>query len=144
MVNKEEYMKVKIKKTHPSGKIPTYPTFDLYSAESVRFDYNETKVVKLGVKMEIPEGHVLLLFPGASLGKNAGFRMVNGIEVIDSDYIGTISVLCENIYSKIDYIRKGDRIAKGIIAKIPKIEFEEVEELSTTERGDGGFGSTGV
>ena len=124
-------MKVKIKKTHPSGKIPTYPTFDLYSAESVRFDYNEIKVVKLGIKMEIPEGHVLLLFPGTSLGKNAGFRMVNGIEVIDSDYTGTISVLCENIYSQIDYIRKGDRIAKGIIAKIPKVEFEEVEELST-------------
>lgn len=137
-------MKVKIKKTHPNGKIPTYPTFDLYSAESVRFDYNETKVVKLGVKMEIPEGHVLLLFPGASLGKNAGFRMVNGIEVIDSDYTGTISVLCENIYSRIDYIRKGDRIAKGIIAKIPKVEFEEVGELSTTERDEDGFGSTGV
>lgn len=125
-------MKVKIKKTHPSGKIPTYPTFDLYSAESVRFDYNETKVVKLGIKMEIPAGHVLLLFPGTSLGKNTGFRMVNGIEVIDSDYTGMISVLCENIYSQIDYIRKGDRIAKGIIAKIPKVEFEEVEELSTT------------
>ena len=119
-------MKVKIKKTHANGKIPTYTTFDLYSVESVKFDYNETKVVKLGVKMEIPEGYVLLLFPGAKLEKHAGLRMVNGIQVIDSDYIGTISVLCENIYSQIDYITQGDRIAKGIIAKIPKIEFEEV------------------
>lgn len=126
MGNKGEYMKVKIKKTHANGKIPTYTTFDLYSAESVRFDYNETKVVKLGVKMEIPEGYVLLLFPGDKLKKNAGLRMVNDIEVIDSDYTETIKVLCQNIYSQIDYITKGDRIAKGIIAKIPKIEFEEV------------------
>ena len=119
-------MKVKIKKTNVNGKIPTYTTFDLYSVESVRFDYNETKVVKLGVKMEIPEGHVLLLFPGDKFKKKAGLRMVNDIEVIDSDYTGTISVLCQNIYSQIDYITQGDRIAKGIIAKIPKIEFEEV------------------
>ncbi|WP_127068945.1 hypothetical protein [Veillonella sp. 3891] len=137
-------MKVKIKKTHPNGKIPKYTTFVLYSAESVRFDYNEQKAVKLGVKMEIPKGHVLLLFPGPELGKHTGFRMVNGVDVIDSDYTGTIYILCENIHSQIDYIGEGKGIAKGMIVKIPEVEFEEVEELLYTDSDNSRFGNTGV
>lgn len=142
-------MKVKIKKTHPSGRIPTYATdgsgaFDFYSAEDVIYDFTETRVINLGVAMEIPQGHVMLLFPRSSIGKNKGLRMANSVGVIDSDYRGTIHALYENVFLQNEYITQGDRIAQGIIVPIPKVEFEEVEELSTTERGEGGFGSTGV
>lgn len=141
-------MKIKIKKTHPNGKIPTYATdgsgaFDFYSAEDVVVHENYAKAINLGVAMEVPDGHVLLLFPRSSIGKKTWLRMANSVGVIDSDYRGTIHALYENVLGG-DTILIGQRIAQGIIVPVPKVEFEEVEELSTTERGEGGFGSTGV
>ena len=141
-------MKVKIKKTHPNGKIPTYATdgsgaFDFYSAEDVMVGETKVQAINLGVAMEIPEGHVMLLFPRSSIGKNTWLRMANSVGVIDSDYRGTIHALYEDrCWGHTVFV--GDRIAQGIIVPIPKVEFEEVEELSITERGEGGFGSTGV
>lgn len=142
-------MKVKIKKTHENGKIPTYATdgsgaFDFYSAEDVVVHENYAKAINLGVAMEVPDGHVLLLFPCSSIGKNTWLRMANSVGVIDSDYRGTIHALYENAGWEDCFVYSGERIAQGIIVPIPKVEFEEVEELSTTERGEGGFGSTGV
>ena len=142
-------MKVKIKKTHPNGKIPTYATdgscaFDFYSAENMMIINSDVHTINLGVALEVPQGYVLLLFPRSSIGMNTGFRMANSVGVIDSDYRGTIHAMYENIIDAPQYIKQGDRIAQGIIVPIPKVEFEEVEELSTTERGEGGFGSTGV
>ena len=142
-------MKVKIKKTHPNGKIPTYATdgsgaFDFYSAEDVKVGNGQVRNINLGVALEIPQGHVLLLFPRSSIGIKTCLRMANSVGVIDSDYRGTIHAMYENIFCVPHHINQGDRIAQGIIVPIPKVEFEEVEELSTTERGDGGFGSTGV
>ena len=142
-------MKVKIQKTHPNGKIPTYATngsggFDFYSAEEVSIGPELTQTpIDLGVAMEIPEGHVLLLFPRSSIGKNTGLRMANSVGVIDSDYRGTIHALYENTNGA-EFIKKWDRVAQGIIVPIRKIEFEAVELLSNTERGHGRFGSTGV
>jgi dUTP diphosphatase len=86
----------------------------------------------------------LLLFPRSSIGIKTCLRMANSVGVIDSDYRGTIHAMYENIFCVPHHINQGDRIAQGIIVPIPKVEFEEVEELSTTERGEGGFGSTGV
>ena len=142
-------MKVKIKKTHPNGKIPTYATdgsgaFDFYSAEDVVVHETHAEAINLGVAMEIPDGYVLLLFPRSSTGKNTWLRMANSVGVIDSDYRGTIHALYENVVWGNYLVQTGERIAQGIIVPIPKVEFEEVEELSTTERGDGGFGSTGI
>ena len=141
-------MKVKIKKTHPNGKIPTYATdgsgaFDFYSAEDVMVESGKVCAINLGVAMEIPQGHVMLLFPRSSIGKNTWLRMANSVGVIDSDYRGTIHALYEDAWCGHTVFTE-DRIAQGIIVPIPKVEFEEVEELSTTERGEGGFGSTGV
>ena len=143
-------MKVKVKKTHEGGRIPTYATdgsgaFDFYSAEEVHINPETAPTaINLGVAMEVPEGHVLLVFPRSSIGKNSNLRMANSIGVIDSDYRGTIHALYENTDCYVEIIKKGNRIAQGIIIPIPQVEFEEVEELSTTERGEGGFGSTGV
>ena len=141
-------MKIKIKKTHPNGKIPTYATdgsgaFDFYSAEDKMVGETKVQAINLGVAMEIPQGHVMLLFPRSSVGKNTWLRMPNSAGVIDSDYRGTIHALYDNVWGD-HIVLTGDRIAQGIIVPIPKVEFEEVEELSTTERGEGGFGSTGV
>lgn len=141
-------MKVKIKKTHPNGKIPTYATngsgaFDFYSAEDDTVFPQFPSAINLGVAMEIPAGHVMLLFPRSSIGKKTWLRMANSVGVIDSDYRGTIHALYENAWCGYTVFAE-DRIAQGIILPIPKVEFEEVEELSTTERGEGGFGSTGV
>lgn len=149
MGNKGEYMKVKIKKTHPNGKIPTYATdgsgaFDFYSAEDRIVFPQFPNAIRLGVAMEIPVGHVMLLFPRSSIGKKTWLRMSNSVGVIDSDYRGTIHAIYDNIGCDRQVIKKGQRIAQGIIVPIPKVEFEEVEELSITERGEGGFGSTGV
>lgn len=142
-------MKVKIKKTHPNGKIPTYATngsgaFDFYSAEDDTVFPQFPSAINLGVAMEIPAGHVMLLFPRSSIGKKTWLRMANSVGVIDSDYRGTIHALYDNIALSRQEIKQGDRIAQGMIIPISKVEFEEVEELSTTERGEGGFGSTGV
>lgn len=100
--------------------------------------------IDLGVALEVPEGHVMLLFPRSSIGKNTPLRMANSVGVIDSDYRGTIHALYENIDICPTLIKRGDRIAQGIILPIPKIEFEEVTLLSGTKRGHGRFGSTGV
>ena len=142
-------MKVKIKRTHENGRIPTYATdgsgaFDFYSAEKVEIKGLEVMAINLGVAVEVPDGHVMLLFPRSSIGKKTPLRMANSVGVIDSDYRGTIHALYDNFALRNHEINQGDRIAQGIIVPIPKVEFEEVEELSTTERGEGGFGSTGV
>lgn len=142
-------MKVKIKKTHPNGKIPTYATdgsgaFDFYSAEDRTVFSQFPSAINLGVAMEIPAGHVMLLFPRSSIGKKTWLRMANSVGVIDSDYRGTIHALYDNIALERQEINKGDRSAQGMIIPIPKVEFEEVEELTATERGSGGFGSTGI
>lgn len=142
-------MKVRIKKTHENGRIPTYATdgsgaFDFYSAEDRAVFPQFPSAINLGVAMEIPAGHVMLLFPRSSIGKKTWLRMANSVGVIDSDYRGTIHALYDNIAFSNQEVKQGDRIAQGIILPIPKVEFEEVEELSATERGEGGFGSTGV
>ena len=142
-------MKVKIQRTHQNGRIPTYATdgagaFDFYSAEEVDIKGLEVMAIDLGVALEVPEGHVMLLFPRSSIGKNIPLRMANSVGVIDSDYRGTIHALYENNDICPTLIKKGDRIAQGIILPIPKIEFEEVKLLSGTKRGHGRFGSTGV
>ncbi len=142
-------MKVKIQRTNQNGRLPTYATagagaFDFYSSEEVEIKGLEVMAIDLGVALEVPEGHVMLLFPRSSIGKNTPLRMANSVGVIDSDYRGTIHALYENIDICPTLIKRGDRIAQGIILPIPKIEFEEVTLLSGTKRGHGRFGSTGV
>ena len=142
-------MNVKIQKTHHDGRIPTYATdgsgaVDFYSAEEVAVEGLQVRAIDLGVAMDVPEGHVMLLFPRSSIGKNTNLRMANSVGIIDSDYRGTIHALYENNSACWELIKKGDRIAQGIILPIPKIEFEEVTLLSGTKRGHGRFGSTGV
>ena len=145
-------MKVKIKKLHPNAVIPRYAKqgdagMDLTAVEVVR---ESVKVhVKFGLAMEIPEGHVGLIFPRSSIHKT-DLRLSNCVGVIDSGYRGEIMAVFDSDptrrflagFSASDF-KAGDRCAQIIIMPYPQVEFEEVEELSETERGTGGYGSSG-
>ena len=139
---------VRLKKLDPAAVIPTYGSAaaagaDLYALcdAPLTIPAGETVLVHTGIAVEIPEGHVGLIFPRSSCYKN---RMVltNCVGVIDSDYRGEICAVFLGSFVDLQY-KVGDRIAQMIILPIPAVEYQFAEELSTTERGTGGYGSTG-
>ena len=140
-------MKVKIKKLHYDAVIPTYAKesdagMDLVATKIIS---NTTFDVTYGtdIALEIPEGFVGLVFPRSSIRKYE-LILSNSVGVIDSGYRGEIQATFkkENGLDSLAY-KVGDRICQLIIIPYPSIEFEEVNELNNTERGAGGFGSTG-
>lgn len=143
-------MKIKMMKTDASAKIPTRATegsagYDLYALEGAYFAPNGmTKKIRTGIAMEIPEGYVGLVFPRSGLSCKTSLRQPNSVGVIDSDYRGEVHAIMQNISNReLVRIEKGDRIAQIVFVPCADVEFEEVEMLSDTARGTGGFGSTG-
>lgn len=144
-------MKVKIKKLSENAVIPQYAKdgdagMDLV-ATSKSYDENGNVVYGTSLAFEIPKGHVSLLFPRSSNAK-MDLLLSNSVGVLDSGYRGEVmfkftSTLWQGSYGFGCSYEIGDRIGQLIILPYPTIEFEEVEELSTTERGIGGYGSTG-
>lgn len=141
-------MKIKIKKLHHEAVIPKYAKpgdagMDL-TAVSIDFDEWEHLTYHTGLSIEIPEGYVGLLFPRSSVYKTGQF-LTNSVGVIDSGYRGEIMLkYTRDTHSDKKAYRPGDRVGQIIILPYPKVEFEEVESLSQTERGSGGYGSTGA
>ena len=149
-------MKVKIKKLNEGAIVPSYSKqgdagMDL-TAISISKDNVGNITYHTGLAIEIPEGYVGLLFPRSSISKKQQF-LTNSVGVIDSGYRGEIMAKFKPVMGTYDTIldlfesneyQVGDRIAQLIILPYPQIEFEEVEELSETERGYGGFGSTNI
>lgn len=137
-------MKIKIKKLHEDAVIPKYAIFgdagmDLTAIDVVADEHTIT--YKTGIAIEIPRWHVGLLFPRSSVYKT-GQSLTNCVGVIDSGYRGEIMMK----FTLSPYQREydiGDRVGQLIIMPYPKIVFEEVEELTETSRGSGGYGSTG-
>ncbi len=104
----------------------------------------EFKLVSTGIYLEIPSSYEVQIRARSGLSVKHGIGLVNGIGTIDSDYRGEIKVPLIN-FSKEDFIiENGMRIAQMVLSKYEKMDFEEVDELSDSERQDGGFGSTGV
>ena len=159
-------IKVKIKKTRPDAVIPRYAKvgdagLDL-TATSMYYDEYGNICYGTGLAFEIPEGYVGLIFPRSSICKEQ-LLLSNAVGVIDSGYRGEVSFKfkpsialdnrqCvkadeEKLWSiavrQNDIYKVGDRIGQIIIMPYPSVEFEEVEELSETERGEGGYGSSG-
>lgn len=137
-------MKVKIKKIHPKAVIPFYRNLgdagmDLTAAD-IQYDKGHI-TYKTGLAMSIPEGYVGLLFPRSSIYKTGQF-LVNSVGVIDSGYRGEIMLKLTRSKDELEYC-EGDRVGQIVILPYPQIEFEEVNQLSETERSTGGFGSTG-
>lgn len=163
---------VKIKRLHPDAVIPQYATelaagFDLVAVEDVIIAPGETKLIPLGFAVEIPEGFEMQIRPRSGVTMTTKLRANLG--TVDADYRGEIKVIvdntartkgtmtpylvgadgCNHISGRhhVDgtrLIRKGFRIAQGIIAPVYRADFIVVDELGETERGDGGFGHTGV
>jgi dUTP pyrophosphatase len=153
-------MKVKIQKISPLAKIPTYAKdgdagMDVI-ATSIISDTPTQITYGLGIALEIPNGFVGLVFPRSSIRKT-GLQLSNSVGLIDSGYRGELQATFnklfggEGMYDEMkvnqmqpnDYYKVGDRVAQIMIIPFPPIEFEQVTQLSETERGDGGFGSTG-
>lgn len=146
-------MKIKIKKLHENAIIPKYATigsagFDFHSVDDIIIYPGETALVKTGLSFEIPINYELQVRPRSGMSLKTKLRVSNSPGTVDSDYRGEICIIMDNIDIKSDHripyeIKKGDRIAQGIICPIIQVVFEEVNELNKTERNTGAFGSTG-
>lgn len=139
-------MKVKIKRLYKSAVIPKYAKdgdagLDL-TATAYKVNEKGQYIYTSDLALEIPDGYVGLLFPRSSICKK-DLEMTNSVGVIDSNYRGPIKSVFNPTCEDPEIYELGERFAQLIIIPYPKIEFEEVEELSETNRGTGGYGSTG-
>lgn len=140
-------MKLKVKRLSPDAVIPQYATdgaacFDLVATER-KIGSDSTATYATGLAFEIPKGYVMLVYSRSGHGFKEGLRLVNCTGVIDSDYRGQVVVKLQADQPQPDWPRVGERVAQAMLVKLPVVEFEEVEELTETKRGQGGFGSTG-
>jgi dUTP pyrophosphatase len=138
-------MTIKIKRLHPDAQIPSraHPTdsgADLYALADVTLQMDETALVDTGIALELPSGYEAQVRPRSSLSKN-GIWAAFG--TIDESYRGPVKVVLSN-FGRTYTVRKGERIAQLVICPVSTPNFEEVQELSDTDRGSGGFGSTGL
>ena len=151
-------MNLNIKKLHPDAKLPTYGTdgaaaFDLYACTVDGHDQIGSAIypgkpvtVGTGLAFDIPEGWCLMVYSRSGMGFNQGIRLANGTGLIDSDYKGEVMVklVCDNEYDTPYWIDPGSRIAQARLEPVTRCTFTEVDQLTATERGTGGFGSTGA
>lgn len=144
-------MKIRFKRLVESAVAPTYGSEgaaggDLRSAESksVVIAPGETAFVGTGIAVEIPAGYVGLVFARSGLACKQGLAPANKVGVIDCDYRGEIKVALHNHGKEERVVAPGDRVAQLVIVPYVCARFEETDDLGATERGDGGFGSTGT
>lgn len=142
---------VNIKKLTPNAIMPSYATeyaagADLYSGmtSEVTIKPGTTEFIKTGIAIEIPNGLVGLIYARSGMACKKGVAPANKVGVIDSDYRGEIMVALFNHSSEEVTIQPGDRIAQIVLTPYVTANFNEVDELNETVRGEGGFGSTGT
>lgn len=142
-------MKLKIKRMHPDVQMPTYASagaacFDIRAYMPGReTTFSSSYTFGTGLKVEVPEGHVMLIFSRSGHGFNSDVRLANCTGVIDPDYRGELRVKLTSDGFEGFSVAHGDRIAQAMV--IPCLQVDLVEdELSETDRGENGFGSTGV
>ncbi|MCL1877038.1 dUTP diphosphatase [Candidatus Saccharibacteria bacterium] len=143
-------MRIKIKKTRDNVSLPKYQTsgaagFDLHAAidEVVTIEPNGIGAFPTGIAVEIPAGYELQIRPRSGLAYKHHVTMLNGIGTIDSDFRGEMQVLLINYGNQDFIVTPNMRIAQGIVARVEHVEWQEVDNLSETDRGEGGLGSTG-
>ena len=141
---------VRVKKLHPAAKLPTYGSegavgADLYACleETVTIQPGEVYWVPTGIALEVPAGCAGLVYARSSLGAKRGLAPANKVGVIDPDYRGEIKVVLLNHSKQPQTLAPGERVAQFVITPVLQPRYEEAEELSDTDRGTGGFGSTG-
>lgn len=142
-------MKIPVKLTDDKAKLPTRGTpqsngYDLYTPINIDISPGETVDVNLKIALEIPDGYVGLICPRSGLAKKLRLTILNSPSVIDSDYRGEITcMLHSQNHQPHTLIEAGDRIAQILIIKTEEATFEQVNELTATQRGANGLGSTG-
>ncbi|MGM9552103.1 MAG: dUTP diphosphatase [Clostridia bacterium] len=141
---------VNIKKLNPNAIIPTYGSeyaagCDLYAclSEPVTILPHETVLIKTGIALEVPVGYAGLIYARSGLASKRNLAPANKVGVVDSDYRGEVMVALHNHGTTVQTVEHGERIAQMVIAPFLTANFVEVNELSDTVRGEGGFGSTG-
>lgn len=142
--------RVQFKKLRPDAIVPKYMTpgaagLDLSAAidEPIELQPGERKMISTGLAVAIPPGFEGSVRPRSGLARDHGVTLVNSPGTVDSDYRGVVAVILINHGASIVTIRAGDRIAQMVIAPVAHADVVEVDELSETARGAGGFGSTG-
>ena len=138
---------LKVKKLNPNATLPTKATthaaaFDLYSAEDAFLSQDEFRLVDTGIAMEIPSGYFGYIRPRSGKATKEGL-VLRSSNVIDADYRASVKIGCYALGVKNLSIKAGERIAQILLLPVPEFAVEEVTELSETNRGTGGFGSTG-
>ena len=144
-------MQIKIKKVNPNAKIPTRGSdqaagYDLYACldtENITIPAHQTVKVPTGISMAIPEGYFGAIFARSGLAAKQGLRPANCVGVIDSDYRGEFMVMLHNDTDEPKTVENHDRVAQLVVMPFMPVEFQETDSLDETQRGSGGFGSTG-
>lgn len=143
-------MLIHVKKLRPNAVIPTRGSefaagYDLYACldEPLVIPAGETRRVPTGIAVEIPQGYAGLVYARSGLATRKGLAPANKVGVCDSDYRGEYLIFLHNHSREDAQIQPGERVAQLVVTPFLEVEFEEAEELSQTQRGAGGFGSTG-
>jgi dUTP pyrophosphatase len=144
-------MKIQVKKLHPEAVVPEYKSnlaagFDLVALEDTVFQINETKLVRTGIAVDVGPGYQLEVRNRSGMALKTPMRVTNSPGTVDADYRGEVFVMMTMVpamgYSTY-VIKQGDRIAQGVVMPAIMADIEVTDELNNTERGAGGFGSTG-
>lgn len=143
-------MNIKYKVLNELAKEPTRGSeyaagYDLYAAtdREISLFPHTTQLIGTGLAFELPDGHFGAVYARSGLASKKGLRPANCVGVVDSDYRGEVMVALHNDSDHIMTIDAGERIAQLVLMPYVNMTFEQVEELNTTNRGEGGFGSTG-
>lgn len=149
-INMETYIaQVNIKRLNNEAKIPTRGSeyaagYDLYAhCQGIPIEPHKTELIGTGIAVEIPEGYFGGIFARSGLATKENLRPANCVGVVDSDYRGEVKVALHNDGNVTRIVKNGERIAQLVIIPYLNVDFEEVKELTETERGNGGFGHTG-
>ncbi len=142
---------VRFRKKDEKVSLPSYETAGSAGADlrahissPVTIQSGERKLIPTGLYPEIPTGYEIQVRPRSGLSVKRGITVLNTPGTVDSDYRGEICVNIINLSDESFVVNDGDRIAQAVVAPVVQALFEETDELSGTERGEGGFGSTGV
>ena len=142
---------MKIKLLNERAVVPTYGSdkaagADLYAAieKDLYINPHETVMIGTGIAMEIPDGYFGAIFARSGLASKQGLRPANCVGAIDADYRGEVKVALHNDTNETQMIQAGSRIAQLVILPYKPVTFEIVDDLDETDRGEGGFGSTGI
>ena len=141
---------VRVKKLHPHAVLPTYGSAEAAGAdlsacleEAVTIAPGEVYWVPTGIALEVPKGCAGLVYARSSMGAKRGLAPANKVGVVDSDYRGEVKVVLLNHSNQPQTLQPGERVAQFVITPVLQPAYEEVDELTDTSRGAGGFGSTG-